>query len=273
MNIGGPGAQSGAFIARRRQLHRGHHHRPEQNREPRHRRHVRIECGGQYRSGGGRRGAGGTTVANTPTVTFGNAVTAVGMPQANLTAQFLGLGGATADATNRLSANTPKLLLNTAGASINVTVNKNAAANDASFSIKSGFSVRALFGRLGSDDFTLKVSPNGSSSFDALVADRNTGRVRLQMGVALTGLAADPGSLADDWLWHNSTTGQLRARLGCVTPILADQDVPWITPTAGDYALTNTGAGSAAAGLAGAADRMDLSPSSGAMTSPSTGSL
>ena len=40
-------------------------------------------------------GAGGTTVVNTPTVTFANAVTQVGMPQANLTAQLLGLGGAT----------------------------------------------------------------------------------------------------------------------------------------------------------------------------------
>ena len=206
-------------------------------------------------------GAGGTTVVNTPTVTFANAVTQVGMPQANLTAQLLGLGGATADATNRLSANTPNVLLNNAGASIDVTVNKNAAANDASFSFKTGFSVRALFGTLGSDDFSLKVSPNGSSFFDALIADRNTGRVRFPVGVALTGLAADPGSPADGWLWHNSTTGQLRARLGGVTRILADQDVPWISPAAGDYALTTSGAGGAATGvLAGAAGRIDLFP-------------
>ena len=206
-------------------------------------------------------GAGGTTVVNTPTVTFANTVTQVGMPQANLTAQMLGLGGATADATNRLSANTPNVLLNNAGASIDVTVNKNAAANDASFSFKTGFSVRALFGTLGSDDFTLKVSPNGSSFFDALIADRNTGRVRFPVGLALTGLAADPGSSADGWLWHNSTTGQLRARLGGVTRILADQDVPWISPAAGDYALTTTGAGGAATGvLAGVAGRMDLFP-------------
>ena len=206
-------------------------------------------------------GAGGTTVINTPTVTFASSVTAVGMPQANLTAQLLGLGGATADATNRLSANTPNVLLNNAGASIDVTVNKNAAANDASFSFKTGFSVRALFGTLGSDDFTLKVSPNGSSFFDALVADRNTGRVRFPVGVALTGLASDPASPADGWFWHNSTTGQLRTRLGGVTRILADQDVPWISPAAGDYALTTTGAGGAATGvLAGAAGRMDLFP-------------
>ena len=162
-------------------------------------------------------GAGGTTVVNTPTVTFANAVTQVGMPQANLTAQLLGLGGATADATNRLCVNSPNVLLNNAGGSIDVTVNKSAAANDASFSFKTGFSVRALFGALGSDDFTLKVSPNGSSFFDALVADRNTGRVRFPVGVTLSGLASDPASPADGWLWYNSTTGQLRARPGGVT--------------------------------------------------------
>jgi hypothetical protein len=67
-------------------------------------------------------GAGGTTVINTPTVTFANAVTEVGMPRANLTAQLLGLGGAVADSFNRLSLNTPAVLLNNAGAGIEATV-------------------------------------------------------------------------------------------------------------------------------------------------------
>ena len=61
---------------------------------------------------------------NTPAVTFANAVTQVGMPQANLTAQRLGLGGATADSTNRISGNTPALLFNNAGTGIEATVNK-----------------------------------------------------------------------------------------------------------------------------------------------------
>ena len=67
------------------------------------------------------------------TVTFANAVTQVGMPQANLTAQLLGLGGATADSYNRVSVNTPALLFNNAGAGIEATVNKAAAGNDAAF--------------------------------------------------------------------------------------------------------------------------------------------
>ena len=206
-------------------------------------------------------GSGGTTVVNTPTVTFANAVAQVGMPQANLTAQLLGLGGATADSTNRLSINTPAVLLNNAGAGIEATVNKAAPANDAAFAFKTGFSARALFGLLGSDDITLKVSPDGGSYFDALIADRATGRISFPAGVALAGLAAGPASPADGWLWHNATTGQLRVRIGGMTRILADQDVPWLTPVAGDYALSTTGAGGAATGtLAGAANRMDIFP-------------
>jgi len=84
-------------------------------------------------------GPGGMTVVNTPTVTFANAVTQVGVPQANLTAQLLGLGGATADSYNRISGNTPALLFNNAGAGIEATVNKAAPAIDAAFAFKTGF--------------------------------------------------------------------------------------------------------------------------------------
>ena len=137
-------------------------------------------------------GAGGTTVVNTPNVTFANAVTQVGMPQANLTAQLLGLGGATADSYNRLSMNTPAVLINNAGAGIEATVNKAAAGNDAAFAFKTGFSARALIGLLGNDDFSFKVSPNGSTFFDAIRIDRSSGRVELPEPVVMPALAAAP---------------------------------------------------------------------------------
>ncbi len=137
-------------------------------------------------------GAGGTTVINTPMVTFANAVTQVGMPQANLTAQLLGLGGATADSYNRVSVNTPALLFNNAGAGIEATVNKAAAGNDAAFAFKTGFSARALIGLLGSDDFSFKVSPDGSTFFDAIRIDRTSGQVELPQPTVLPGLAAAP---------------------------------------------------------------------------------
>ena len=113
-------------------------------------------------------------MVNTPTVTFANAVTQVGMPQANLTAQLLGLGRATADSTNRLSMNTPAVLLNNAGAGSEATVNKAAAGNDATFAFKTGFSARALIGLLGDDGFSFKDRPDGSAFFDALKIDRTS---------------------------------------------------------------------------------------------------
>ena len=157
-------------------------------------------------------GTGGTTVVNTPTVTFANAVTQVAMPQANLTAQLLGLGGATADSTNRLSVNTPAVLLNNAGAGIEATINKAAAGNDAAFAFKTGFSARALIGLLGSDDFSFKVSPDGSTWNSGLTMDRATGRPTLPQGAVLGGLAADPSGRADGWIWFNTTAQRLRAR-------------------------------------------------------------
>ena len=137
-------------------------------------------------------GANGTMVVNTPTVTFANAVTQVGMPQANLTAQLLGLGGATADSWNRLSVNAPAVLLNNAGSSIEATVNKAAPANDASFAFKTNWSARALVGLLGSDDFTVKVSPDGGAYHDAIRIEGATGRVELPEPVVLPALDAVP---------------------------------------------------------------------------------
>ena len=114
------------------------------------------------------------------------------MPQANLTAQLLGLGGATADSYNRVSVNTPALLFNNAGAGIEATVNKAAAGNDAGFAFKTGFSARALIGLLGNDDFGFKVSPDGSAFFDALKIDRTNGQVELPQPTILPGLSAAP---------------------------------------------------------------------------------
>jgi hypothetical protein len=59
----------------------------------------------------------------------------------------------------------------------------------------------------------------------------------------------------------NSAAGQLRVRLGGITRSLADEDIPWLGPVAGDFLLTTTGAGGAAPGtLAGAANQVDLFP-------------
>lgn len=95
---------------------------------------------------------------------------------------MLGLNGATADTTNRLSVNTPSVLFNRGTDDINVTLNKQAAADDARFTFQTNFSTRALFGLLGNDDFSISVSPNGSTFYSAMAIDKDTGNVAIGAG-------------------------------------------------------------------------------------------
>lgn len=171
-------------------------------------------------------GALGSLVINSPTVTFASSVSAVAMDSANLSALYVGIGGATADATNRLSINTPAVLFNNAGASIQATLNKNAAGNDAGFVFQTGFSTRALFGTLGSDDFVLKVSPDGSSFFDGFTVASATGRITIANGLVLNPAAADPASPVDGLLWYNSTAGKFRSHRASATVDLGDVTGP-----------------------------------------------
>ena len=157
-------------------------------------------------------GALGTTVINSPTVTFASTVSAVAMAAANLSSLYHGIGGAVADATNRLSINSPAALFNHAGGSMAITINKNASGDDAGFTFQTGFSTRALFGTLGADDFVLKVSPNGSSFFDAFTVARATGRMTVANGLVLNPTAGDLASPVDGALWYNSTTAKFRAQ-------------------------------------------------------------
>jgi Major tropism determinant N-terminal domain len=117
-------------------------------------------------------GALGTLTIGSPTVTFGSTSTVISAAFANASFLYTGIGGATADATNRLSINSPAALFNHAGASFNAVLNKNAAANDASLTFQVGFSARALVGLLGQDDFVFKVSPDGSAYFSGIRTHR-----------------------------------------------------------------------------------------------------
>lgn len=89
----------------------------------------------------------------------------------------LGIGGATADATNRLSVNSPAALFNREEDDIQVKVNKEATGDTASFLFQTGFSGRAEIGLVGDDDFQFKVSPDGSSFFTGILIDKDTGAV------------------------------------------------------------------------------------------------
>jgi parallel beta-helix repeat protein len=96
----------------------------------------------------------------------------------------LGVGGATPDATNVISANLPAVLYNHAGAGVQVKLNKAAAGDTASFLFQTGFSGRAEIGTLADDDFHFKVSPdNFSTSFDAIIIDKDDGSVNIPLGI------------------------------------------------------------------------------------------
>jgi hypothetical protein len=90
----------------------------------------------------------------------------------------------TADTTNRLAVKSNAVLfahddVTPGTGDMRVTLDKSTAAKDAGFVFQTGWSSRALFGLLGTDDFVLKVSPDGSAFVTALTVDRTTGRVAL----------------------------------------------------------------------------------------------
>ena len=84
---------------------------------------------------------------------------------------------ATADATNRLSMRSPASLFSHEGSDHRLNINKNESADTGSILYQTGFSSRVEMGLTGSDDFQMKVSPNGSTWREALEIDRETAAV------------------------------------------------------------------------------------------------
>jgi len=99
--------------------------------------------------------------------------------------QNLGLFGlgTTADSENVFAAKLNKALWTAKGVGeggdgdLRYTLNKEGADDVLSMLLQSGWSGRAELGLIGSDDFSLKVSPDGSAWREALSVDRATGIV------------------------------------------------------------------------------------------------
>ena len=104
-------------------------------------------------------------------------------------ASWVGIGGgsvnptplvginAIADTTNRLSLNAPASLFNHAGDDHQMKINKATAGDTGTILFQTGFSGRAEMGLAGSDDYSFKVSPDGTNWFDAIVIDAADGSV------------------------------------------------------------------------------------------------
>ncbi len=80
------------------------------------------------------------------------------------------------DATNPLAVSGAATLLTHAGAGHQLKINKAAPGNTAALLFQSGWSGLAEIGLAGNDDFSVKVSADGSSFTEALRIDRGTGR-------------------------------------------------------------------------------------------------
>lgn len=88
----------------------------------------------------------------------------------------------TADATNKLAVSSGASLFNHDGNGHQQKINKNAEADTASVVFQNDFSGRAEFGLIGDDDFSLKVSDDGSTFNDALKFDNSNGAGRFPQG-------------------------------------------------------------------------------------------
>lgn len=98
-----------------------------------------------------------------------------------------GLGiNASPDAVNRLALSSEASLFSHDGAGHQVKINKAAATDTASLLFQTNWSGRAELGTAGNDDFSLKVSADGSAWHDAMVI------------AAATGIASFPAGLDAD---------------------------------------------------------------------------
>src|SRR5690606_16297872 len=79
---------------------------------------------------------------------------------------------------NRLSVSSPAVLFNHAGNGVQAKLNKNANDETASLLWQTGWSGRAEFGTNGSDNLSLKVSPDGHRWLKAYEVNRYSGRIR-----------------------------------------------------------------------------------------------
>ena len=82
-----------------------------------------------------------------------------------------------ADTNNKLSVKSDYVLFDKATANSRIKVNKATSADTASHLFQSNYEGRAEFGLTGSDDFTLKVSSDGSVWNNSFVVDNATGNI------------------------------------------------------------------------------------------------
>lgn len=110
----------------------------------------------------------------------------------------------THDSTNRLTVSAPATLLNHEGAGHQLKINKDSASDTASLLFQTGFSGRAEMGTAGNDDWSIQVSPDGTTWHEALTLNRANGNATLKsvQAAAVTGTAVTQSA-------NDTTAGRL----------------------------------------------------------------
>jgi len=111
----------------------------------------------------------------------------------------------TADDVNRLSVASPATLFSHDGAGHQLKINKSAGTDTASLLFQSNWSGRAEMGLAGTDDFSIRVSDDGSSFRDAVSVSATDGAVRIPSGQTyLVDISiADDAAYAFDIPWSD----------------------------------------------------------------------
>lgn len=114
----------------------------------------------------------------------------------------VGLAGFTADANNALGVTGTNFLFTAASDSCRFNFNKAASPFDAALTFQTNYSVRALLGLLGSDEFQLKVSADGGAYSQVYVVNPASGAIAFKTPVGLPAftVAALPTGVANGCL-------------------------------------------------------------------------
>lgn len=103
----------------------------------------------------------------------------------------------TADTTNRLSVRSNAALFAPAASGtgdVRIVATKDMASDVVSYLFQNNFSGRAEFGLIGGDDFSLKVSADGSAFSQAFVVDRTSAAVAFDQAITVAGTATLTGT-------------------------------------------------------------------------------
>lgn len=152
-------------------------------------------------------------ITGKPTTLSGYGITDALGSGSSIAVPSIGLGGAAPDATNKLSVNSSNILLNHDGAGIDLTYNKSAPSDNATMTFKTNFSARAIVGLAGSDDFSVKVSPDGQNFYTGFTIDKINGDFKVEKNLILPKHDSDMSTPPDGCLWYNSQNGKIMGRV------------------------------------------------------------